>query len=97
MPCYTVTTIKTDVGKWNVDRWEIIKRENFKALSGIEYRNGEIISYTSMNKEQFDTKVLSAKRLYAEQTVKDASKRFGWRVAGKSVSQKGNITLQLKR
>lgn len=36
-------------------------------------------------------------RLYSAQTIKDASKRFGWRVANQTTTKQGTIQIQLKR
>lgn len=36
-------------------------------------------------------------KMYAAQTIKDASKRFGWRVANQITTKQGTIQIQLKR
>jgi hypothetical protein len=96
MPCYTVTTIKTDVGKWNVDRWNIVKKQFSSELRDVEYSNGQLIT-RAYSANSNDLLIKTASRLYAAQTIRDASKRFGWRVAGDSTTATGNIQLQLRR
>jgi hypothetical protein len=96
MPCYTVTTIKNDVGKWNVDRWNTVKKAFPSELRDVEYTSGQLIT-RSYSANSNDLLVKTATRLYTAQTIKDASKRFGWRVAGESTTATGNIQLQLRR
>lgn len=92
MPCYTITEIKTDVGKWNIDRWNRVQ-EATPQLRYVKYSNGQLISRESNH----DQLVQLSKQLYAKQTIVDASKRFGFRISSQSTTTNGHIQIKLSR
>lgn len=94
MPCWTTTTVKTDVGKWNLERFNRVTVAN--NLYGVSLREGQLITREA-SPEAHQALISKVQRLYAELTIKDAAKRFGWRVAGTTVTKSNTTTIQLKR
>lgn len=93
MPCYTITEVKSDVGKWDINRWNRVQ-EATPQLRYMKYSNGQLISRGESNHTQL---VQLAKQLYAKQTIVDASKRFGFRINSQSTTTNGHIQIKLSR
>ena len=97
MPCYTMTTIRIDVGKWNQERaTEAIAQAGFGRQVHIETgKNGSELVMRGIGDSENARKLINQK--YSELTLRAAAKRFGWQ-AGKTVeTEKGLLQFNLTR
>ncbi|MDD5060688.1 MAG: hypothetical protein PHN44_00185 [Candidatus Marinimicrobia bacterium] len=93
MPCFTVTTVKADIGKLNLERVKTVLQSgsfNARIINGQLEVYGRTVEAAETTKKQ----ILQA---YSAQTIKDASKRFGFRINTQSKLSNGNIQLHLSR
>lgn len=75
------------------------------SIGGIRLKNqipevslqGNWLTTYAASPAEHQNAIKTAKRLYAKQTILDASKRFGFRVTSQHVSKNGNIQLKLSR
>lgn len=80
MPCWTVTTVKTDVSKWDAAR----AAEAASMVYGAQY-NARTKTLETYSEED----VAEVNKHYAALTLKAAARRFGWRVQSQTETQNG--------
>jgi len=100
MPCYTSTTVQTDVSKWNATRAQAAIAEARKALSNMSFGatiyNGKL-TVTASSEGAIATIQKTITQKYAALTVKEASRRFGWTVKAQTTTQTGLTQIKLGR
>jgi hypothetical protein len=93
MPCWTTTTIGTDVSKFNQERLQAVLTEkgfNAKVVDG----KLEILGDSIEDNARINNLIL---REYTARTINEGAKRFGWQVKSQSTTEKNLIQIQLRR
>jgi len=82
MPCWTRTTVKIDVSKWNQDRaQQALKEVTAERTDFYEayFELGVLVIRSSSARVNQEIKTAITQK-YAALTLKTAAKRFGWQV-----------------
>ncbi len=95
MPCYSKITVSHNVGKWNKERAEQAIRECGMQYSAT-YQDGGLFLKLSRNQDQ-EPLLNQIKRKYAELTLKESAKRFGWTIKNQTTTQQGLTQVHLFR
>jgi len=111
MPCYTTTTVKlSEKVKWDLTRMQsavipvglsgILSNDGALRITGRDFSarvQSGILTISGFNQQATEQAKKILYQAYSAQVLRDASKRFGWRITSESKNNSGLLQIQMNR